>query len=58
LKQEVARTVSTFLEEFQQRVAQISDEDVEHILEQGEIYANKVANAKLAEVQRAVGLLR
>ena len=58
LKQEVARTVSTFLEEFQQRVAQINDEDVERILEQGEVYANKVANAKLAEVQRAVGLLR
>lgn len=56
LKKKVAESVSSMLEEFQERLAKISDEEVYKLLEAGEEYANKVANAKLAEVQKAVGL--
>ena len=35
---------------------EISDEQVYELLESGEKYANEVANAKLLEVQKAVGL--
>ena len=58
LKRDVADVVKSFLADFQERVAKISDEDVERYLAEGEAYANEVANAKLAEVQRAVGLIR
>lgn len=56
LKKKVATSVKTFLEDFQARFAQISNEDVEKILMQGEEYANKVAGAKLEEVQKLIGL--
>lgn len=58
LKRDVADVVKSFLAEFQERVAKISDADVERYLAEGEAYANEVANKKLAEVQRAVGLIR
>ena len=58
LKRKVAETVKNFLSDFQEKVAAISDEDVERYLQQGEIYANEVAKKKLADVQRAVGLIR
>ncbi|MBR2997114.1 tryptophan--tRNA ligase [Candidatus Saccharibacteria bacterium] len=58
LKQKVASSVSEFLEDFQNKVAQISDADVEKILEKGETYANEVANQKLHAVQKLVGLRR
>lgn len=56
LKKRVAALVSDFLTDFQARVAEVSDEDVEKVLEKGERYANEVANQKLYEVQKAVGL--
>ena len=58
LKRKVADTVKAFLADFQAKVAAVSDEDVERYLAEGERYANEVANKKLAEVQRAVGLIR
>lgn len=56
LKKQVADSVFHFLSDFQEKVAQISDEDVEKILKDGEKYANEVSRAKLNEVQKAVGL--
>lgn len=56
LKRKVAESVSTMLEEFQARLAEISDERVFELFEDGEEYANEVAKAKLLEVQKAVQL--
>lgn len=56
LKKEVANSVSEMLVSFQRRLEEISDEDVLKLLEEGEKYANHVANAKLLEVQTAFGL--
>lgn len=56
LKHKVADSVQHFLEDFQAKVAAISDADVEQIMQRGEAYANDVANAKLHQVQKAVGL--
>ena len=56
LKHKVADSVQHFLEDFQEKVAAISDEQVEQIMQQGETYANEVANKKLHLVQKAVGL--
>lgn len=56
LKRKVAETVKNFLSDFQEKVSQITDEQVEQVLAKGEAYANEVANAKLALVQKAVGL--
>ena len=56
LKTKVAESVAEFLDEFQANLAKIDDTQVFSLLETGEKYANKVANAKLIEVQKAVGL--
>ncbi len=56
LKKKVASSVSEMLSEFQTRLAEITDEQVYRMLEEGEEYANRVANAKLLEAQKAVGL--
>ena len=56
LKQKVASSVRTMLEDFQAKVAEISDETVLEYLEAGEEYANSVANAKLLEVQHVFNL--
>ena len=56
LKKQVAESVSKMLIKFQKRLADISDEEVYQLLESGEKYANKVANDKLFEVQKAFGL--
>ena len=56
LKHKVADSVQHFLEDFQAKVAAITDEQVEQIMQQGEAYANEVANKKLHLVQKAVGL--
>ena len=56
LKKKVADSVMQMLEDFQNKMAAISDEQVLALLEKGEAYANEVANHKLAEVQKAVGL--
>ena len=56
LKKKVAESVSGMLTVFQEKLAAISDEQVYELLEQGEKYANKVANAKLLEAQKAFRL--
>lgn len=56
LKKKVADSVAVMLEQFQKRLAEITDDEVYELLEKGEKYANEVANAKLLEVQKAFGL--
>lgn len=56
LKKQVASSVSVMLTDFQEKLAQISDAQIYELLEKGEKYANEVANSKLYEVQKAVGL--
>ena len=56
LKKKVASSVSGMLAEFQAQLDKITNEQIYELLEKGEEYANKVANAKLLEVQKAVGL--
>lgn len=56
LKKQVANSVSEMLVGLQKRMAEISDEEVLSLFEEGEKYANHVANAKLLEVQKAIGL--
>ncbi len=56
LKKKVASSVSGMLEEFQEKLTKVSYARVIELLEAGEKYANEVANAKLYEVQKAVGL--
>lgn len=52
LKQKVASDVAVFLEEFQRKLATISDQEIIDLLETGESYANEVANAKLYQAQK------
>jgi len=56
LKKKVAESVSEMLTIFQAKLAEISDEEVYQLLEEGEKYANEVAGRKLTEVQKAFGL--
>ncbi|MBQ6414578.1 tryptophan--tRNA ligase [Candidatus Saccharibacteria bacterium] len=56
LKKQVAESVATMLADFQAKLKEISDDEVLWLFEAGEQYANKVANEKLLEVQKAVGL--
>ena len=56
LKKAVAQSVATFLTDFQDKVSLIPDDLVLDLFAQGETYANRVANEKLLQVQRAVGL--
>lgn len=56
LKRKVADSVEHFLSDFQTKVTEISDADVEAVLASGEAYANEVANKKLAKIQSAIGL--
>lgn len=56
LKKKVAESVSGMLTEFQGRLAQITDEEVYELMEMGEKYANKLANAKLLKLQKAFQL--
>ena len=56
LKQKVAESVRVLLSDFQEKVNTISDQQVLELLEQGEAYANKVANHKLYQVQQLMGL--
>ena len=56
LKKKVAESVSSMLVDFQAKLAEISDEQVYKLLENGEKYANEVANAKLLEAQKAFHL--
>lgn len=56
LKKCVAESVATVLNDFQLQLGDISDSEVIELFEKGEKYANIVANAKLGEIQQAVGL--
>lgn len=56
LKKQVAEEVKTLLDNFQKKVAGISDQEVLDLLEKGEEYANRVASQKLLAVQEIVGL--
>ena len=56
LKKKVGESVSTMLTGFQKKLGEISDDEVFSLFQSGEDCANKVATAKLLEVQRAVGL--
>jgi tryptophanyl-tRNA synthetase len=58
LKAAVADEVKKFLSDFQTRANAVSDEQVIKVLEDGEERMRKVANAKLLEVQKAVGIRR
>ena len=55
-KKAVAEAVRAFLIDFQAKVDAISDKKALEILENSEVKINEIANAKLAEVQKAVGL--
>lgn len=56
LKKQVAASVEKMLTEFQAKLAKISDREVYELMETGEAYANKKANAKLLELQKAFQL--
>ena len=56
LKQAVADGVAQTLTEFQAKMANITDEQVYQLLEEGEKYANEIANTKLYEAQKAFHL--
>ena len=56
LKKKVAASVSQLLTEFQAKLDTISDETVLDLLTKGEEYANKIADAKLLEAQKAFRL--
>ena len=48
--------MSSFLENFQEEMSAIPDEMVYELLENGEVYANEVADKKLLELQKAFNL--
>jgi len=56
LKTATAEAVVSFLRDFQSRFNDISPKTAESVLERGEDVASKVAEKKLLEVQKAVGL--
>ena len=56
LKKDVAESVRVMLNTLQEQLATISDDKVLSLFEEGEKYANDVANKKLFEVQEAFGL--
>lgn len=55
-KEELAEAVVNFLQPFQERYNQISDEEVLKILKNGTQYASAIAEKKIKEVKRKVGL--
>ena len=55
-KKVVAKGVADFLTDFQQKLNQISDEEILQILQESEAKMNVVANKQLHKVQQAVGL--
>ena len=55
-KKKVAESVKTLLTNFQKNLAEVSDSEIEKLFESGELYANSVANKKLFEVQKKIGL--
>lgn len=57
LKQKVASSIRSLLEDFQSKLDQVDDARVIELLKTGEIYANQTANQKLIQVQQAFGLI-
>lgn len=55
-KRKVADAVENFMRDFQEKAAKVSDEEILSALERGEKAAAQVANAKLLDAQKAVGL--
>lgn len=58
LKKEVASHLSIFLDQFQAKYNQISEEDILRAVEKGEKIANKQAELVLTRVQKALGLTK
>ena len=56
LKKLVTERLVEHISNFQAKAQNITDEEIYQLLEEGEKYANQVANQKLLEVQKAVGL--
>ena len=56
LKNKVADVVSSFLTDFQAKLANVTDEDLQIKLSASETVMNEQANATLLKVQKAVGL--
>ena len=56
LKKQVAKSVEKMLTEFHAKLNEIEDKEVFALMEKGEKYANKKANAKLYELQKAFQL--
>jgi tryptophanyl-tRNA synthetase len=56
LKKSVAGQIESFLSHLQENVASLTNDKVEKYLNEGEIKANTVANRRLHEVQKVVGL--
>ena len=56
LKKKVASSITQMLTDFQSKLVEIGDAQVYDLFEQGEKYASTVANAKLAEVEKALKL--
>ena len=56
LKKQVAESVEKMLTEFHKKLGEIEDKEVFALMEKGEVYANKKANAKLYELQKAFQL--
>lgn len=56
-KKDLADVVVKFLEDFQAKYAQISDEEVAEVLDKGKLRAEKIANKKLNQVKRVIGII-
>ena len=56
LKGELADVIIEFLRPFQQRVSEITDETLNHLLDQGREKASKIASATLTQVYQRMGI--
>jgi tryptophanyl-tRNA synthetase len=56
LKSDLADVTIEFLQPFQQRLSEITDETLNHLLDQGREKASKIANATLAQVYQRIGI--
>jgi tryptophanyl-tRNA synthetase len=56
LKGELADVIIQFLRPFQQRVSEITDETLNHLLDQGREKASKIASATLTQVYQRMGI--
>ena len=56
-KKDLAEVVAEFLNEFQKRYNAISDQEIEEILAKGAKEAEKIANATLVKMKKAIGAL-